>query len=64
MIKQKHNNQVFSINWRDGNILIQHEEIKNESICYYEYLFMEVDLNKDEAITCIIAHIPKLISEE
>lgn len=33
-------------------------------ISYYEDVLMEMDLNKDEEITCITAHIPKLISEE
>jgi hypothetical protein len=48
MIKHQQHNRIFSIKSREGQRLLQHEEIENELLSYFHGMITKTFLNRIE----------------
>lgn len=64
MIQRRHSNRIHKLKDSNGLVLSKHQDIQTKLINYFRDLLSEPAPNRQAAITKVIKHIPKLVSDE
>ena len=64
LIQRRQHNRIFSLKDKNGNQILQHEDMEKMLVDHFKYILMETVHNRQETIVLITSNIPSLVSRD